>query len=361
VPAGAFCGNCGASLVDPDGARRLHAYAAAPDEHVVRPTIITTLFPHLPHRHAHLFREALGIGVLIVILLAALRLYTSALIAASLLLPILYILYLYEVEVYEQEPLLVIMSTFVVGAALGTGYALVTAHLISGSFTGTQQGAFVTGVVLPVIAQVLMVAGPLLLLRRLSFDEALDGLTFGVASALGFTLAAVITGYWHTLTVAPLGATAASADAVLRLLRVGILVPLVNAATTGMITAVVWVHARGRPDRRHASPWRGLNATLGVAFGAQVVLGVAGYYVTTLVGLVALWAVAAAVLLVWLRVLLHHALLDEGAVLQVGDASVCSECHRLVPTMNFCPACGAQRSVGPKHARGPGSVPEATT
>ena len=358
VPVGAFCGNCGAGLTEASGRTRIHAYAAAPGEHTVRPALISTLFPHLPHRHAHLFREAFGIGLLIVILLAALQLYTSALIAASLLLPILYLLSLYEVEVYAQEPTPVLAATFLVGAVLGTSYALVVGHVISGSISGTQQGPVVSGLVLPIVLQLLMLAGPALLLWRSRFDETLDGLTFGVASALGFTVAAVITGYWHTFTAPLQGTGAVSTDTILQLLRAGILVAVVNACTTGMITAVLWLETRGRSRRRHVSVFRGLDATLVVGFGAQVFLGFVSYYIGNLLGLVLLWALAAALLLVWLRVLLHHALLEEGADLFIGEASACPECHRLVPTMNFCPACGVHRSAGPKHARPAEQPPE---
>ena len=359
VPVGTFCGNCGANFTDARGRTRLQSYAAAPGEHVARPALISTLFPHLPHRHAHLFREAFGAGLLIVILLAALQLYTSALIAASLLLPILYMLYLYEVEVYAQEPTSVLGATFLTGAVLGAAYALLSGHFVNGTVSGTQQGPVITGLVLPVIAQLLMLVGPLLLLWRSRFDETLDGLTFGVASALGFTVAAVITGYWHTFTAPLQGTGAVSTSSILQLLRAGILVAVVNACTTGMITAVLWLESRGHSRRRHGSTWRGLDATLIVGFGAQVILGFASYYIGNLLGLVLLWALAAALLLVWLRVLLHHALLEEGADLFIGDASPCPECHRLVPSMNFCPACGVHRSAAPKHGRPPEQPPEA--
>jgi RNA polymerase subunit RPABC4/transcription elongation factor Spt4/RsiW-degrading membrane proteinase PrsW (M82 family) len=358
VPVGAFCGNCGAQLADTAGGARLHSYAAAPDEHVVRPTVISTLFPHLPHRHAHIFREVLGAGLLIVVLLAALRLYTSALIGAALLLPILYLIYLYEVDVYETEPVLVVGATFVIGAVLGVGYALVTGHFISGTIGGTQQGPFVSGVVLPLIAELLMVVGPLLLLSHSQFDESLDGLTFGVTAALGFTVAAVLTGFWHTFTAPLQGNTGVSAGELLRLLREGILLQLVNATTTGAITAALWLRTHGRSRRRHVMQWREIGPTVGVAFAAQIVLGLVTYYVTSLLLQVMLWAIAAAALLIWLRVILHHALLEEGStVAMIGDVAACSECHRLVPTMLFCPACGVARSAASKHRAAP-VVPE---
>lgn len=356
VPVGSFCGNCGAHLAErAGGGARLHAFAAAPDEHVGHATVISTLFPHLSHHHAHAFRQVFVAGLAVTVILAALRLYAPATIVAALLLPVLYLLYLYEVEVYEHEPLLVIAATFVLGAALGAGFTLLVGHETSAGLAGNRQGVVISGVLIPLVAQLLMVACPLLLLSRTHFDETLDGLTFGVATALGFTMASVIAGFWYVLT-APLQGSALSSEDILRLLRAGVIVALVNASTTGMISAAIWTLRHRRSRGRHLAPWRRLPATAAIAFGAQIVLGVVSYYVSSLLGLVILWAVAAVLLLIWLRVLLHHALLDEGAEHLIGEASACAECHRLVPTMLFCPACGVARSAAPKHSRPAGAV-----
>jgi hypothetical protein len=319
---------------------------------VHRVAIVSTLFPHLPHRHAHVFREVLLAGVAAVVLLAALRLYTPATVLAAILLPVLYVLYLYEVEVYEEEPVPVLAVTFVAGIVLGAGYSLVVDRLTSGlSFAGSDAGPLVTGVVLPVVMQILMVATPLLLLSRSHFDETLDGLTFGVATALGFTVAMVVTGEWHLLTTSLRG-TGVPADSVLRIVRAGIIAEVVNATTTGLVTATLWQRRHGRARGRHASTWRALPASALLAVLVQVGLGLASFFIRDLLLLVVVWTVVAGLLLVWLRVVLHHALLDEGAEHQVGPASVCSECHHLVPAMLFCPVCGVARSASPKHMRG---------
>jgi RNA polymerase subunit RPABC4/transcription elongation factor Spt4 len=351
VPVGAFCGNCGAHLADRSGRNRLHAFAAAPGEHVVRPAVVSTLFARLPLRHAHAYREALGAGVLIVVVLAALRLYTSALIAAALLLPILALLYLYEIEQYDRDPVTVLAATFGSGVALGVFYTLVIGRLITASLEGTQQGPVITAVLLPVFVQVLMAAGPLLLLWRTTYSETLDGLTFGVSTALGFTLASVLAGYWQVFTSPLLGSASVGAEDVLRLLRAGILVALVNACTTAMITAGLWLNVHGRSRRRHLSQWRALPVNVAAAFGAQIGLGLIGYYTRSILELVVVWAVAAVALLIWLRWNLHYALLEEGAELRIGEPSACPECHRLVPTMLFCPVCGVARSAGPQQPR----------
>src|SRR6266550_4238879 len=128
VPAGEYCGVCGARLADPTrrGIRRLDAYAANPGEHVLSLSVITTLFPHLPHRRTAPFRIAVVLTAAMLFGLGLARLTGPAVAAASLMVPLLYLLYLYEVEVYENEPVWVVALTFLLGAALGIPWALTT-------------------------------------------------------------------------------------------------------------------------------------------------------------------------------------------------------------------------------------------
>jgi RsiW-degrading membrane proteinase PrsW (M82 family) len=361
VPPGTFCGHCGAHFSDAGGRSRLGHYAAAPHEHVLRSSVISTLFPHLPRRHAHIFREVFIGGVALVLLLGALRLYTPALLAAALLLPVLYLLYFYEVEVYESQPWRILLGTLGAGAVLGVGYSLGFGQVVHPSFNGTSQGALFSAVLLPVVTQALMLVGPILLLSRAGFDEVLDGLTFGVSSALGFTVASVIAGYWHTLTAPLLGSASISTDEITGLVRAAILAALVNAATTGTITASLWLKRHGHSRNWHVHLLLGLPAAIVIALLAQVALGFISYFVTSLVLVTVLWAIAAATLLVWVRICLHNGLLEEGAERNIGEPSPCSECHHMVPYMFFCPSCGVARSAGPKQSRGVPSRPAGET
>jgi hypothetical protein len=345
VPEGVFCGNCGEHLEGTAARGRSGSYAAAPNEHVNRTSVITTLFPHLPHRQVHVFREVLGAGVGVVLLLAALRLVAPATLVSVLLLPVLYLLYLYESEVYEDEPIQVLLVTVVLGGLLGFVYFVIATHLSTTEISGTVQGPFVTGVLLPLIAQVLMLAGPVVLLTRTKFDETLDGLAFAAAGALGFTVVAVIASSWPFFT-APL-VHGVAADDVLRILRSGVVASVVNAGTTGVIAASIWRRAPGHAGRP------GWVTPVGViaGFAVQVILGVAGYYMPDPLSLLILWTAVGAALLVVVRIVLHAALLEEAGQHAIGPLAPCGECHRLVPTMAFCPNCGAARLAAPKHAR----------
>ncbi len=351
VPAGEFCGHCGAHLPSAS-TRRTHAYTAMPAERVVHLSIISTLFPHLPHRGTGPFRIALGAGVALVALLSGLHLFAPATVTAVCTLPVLYLMYLYEVEIYEDEPWLVVGATMLAGAVLGAAFTNLTGGELSQLvLTGDRDTGFVlAGVAIPIVSQGLMLAGPLFLyFVRSRFREPLDGLTFGAASALGFTLASSLTVFWPLLS-GPLVASGSVLDWGLRLARVGLLVALINACTTGMVAAALWLR---RIDRRRADrPWpTSLPAAMSLAFGVQIALGMLAFVVDNLVVETAIFAVAAIALLLYLRLVIHDALLVEGAEHEIGPESPCPECHRMVPTMAFCPSCGAARAAGRKQAR----------
>lgn len=351
VPAGDFCGHCGTHLTSASVSRR-HAFAAVPSESVGHLSIISTLFPHLQHRQGGAFRWALIVGMAGVVLLAALQLFAPATAAASFLLPTLYLLYLYEVEVYENEPWLVVGATMVAGAVLGYAFTAFAGGVVSRlNLTGDNARAFLlAGVVLPIAAQALMLGGPLFLYTfRSRFREPLDGLTFGAASALGFTLASSLTTFWP-LIEGPLVGSGPQLDWVLRLLRAGILVSLVNASTTALVTAALWLRRYDR--RRTGRPWQAsITATIAAAVGSQLVLGILSFLVSNLEIEVVVRSLATIALLLYVRLVIHQALLVEGAEHEIGPDAQCPECHRIVPTMQFCPTCGVARAATSKQGR----------
>jgi hypothetical protein len=351
VPEGDFCGHCGAHLATASSSRR-HAFAAVPSESVAHLSVITTLFPHLAHKRGHAFRWVLLGGSIAVVLLAALQLFAPATAVATFLLPALYLLYLYQVEVYENEPWLVVGSTMVAGAIFGyafTSYA--GAAVAQLDLTGDTSSAFVlAGVAIPIMAQALMLAGPLFLYSfRGGFREPLDGLTFGAASALGFTLASSLTTFWPVIAGSLVG-SGSGLDWALRLLQAGILTSLINASTTGIVTAAIWLH---RYDlRRSRSAWySNILTTLLVALGSQILIGMLSFVVPDLFAQIVIRSLAAIALLLYLRVVIHESLMAEGALHEIGPDAPCPECHRVVPTMLYCPSCGVNRAASSKHSR----------
>jgi MFS family permease len=320
-----------------------------PNEPVAHLSIISTLLPHLAHRRGGPFRLALILGAAVVIVLAVLHLFAPATIAAVLVLPVLYLIYLYEVEVYEDEPWLVIGATMVAGAVLGFAFATFAGGALSQlALTGDRDTGFVlAGVASPILAQLLMLAGPLYLYTfRTRFREPLDGLSFGAASALGFTLASSLTTFWPSIT-GPLIGTGSPLEWAVRLTRAGLLIMLINASTTALASAALWLH---RYDRRRSNRgWQSsILATLAVAFGVQVALAVISFALPDLAVEFVILSMATLALLLYVRLVIHQSLLVEGVEHEIGPDSQCPECHRMVPTMAFCPACGAARAAASK-------------
>src|SRR3989475_7543924 len=166
-------------------------------------------------------------------------------------------------------------APMVAGAVLGYAFTTLTGEGVPRLATGGDSGpsVLVAGVIIPFAAEALLLVGPLFLyFVRSRMREPLDGLTFGAASALGFTLAMTLTAIWPLLA-GPLVGSGSPLDWALRLLSAGILLMLINAGTTSVVTASIWLR---RYDLRPSS--RGWPAsifpTVAGAVGAQIILGI---------------------------------------------------------------------------------------
>lgn len=320
-------------------------------------SVVTTLLPHLPHRGTLPFRVALGTVLALLIGLGWLRLTAPAIAVAALAVPLLYLIYLYEVQVYEDEPVWVVGGTFFVGLLLGIPWAAVTGPLLTGSLLvsavqGPSTAALLTGVLLPVGAQLLMLAGPLLVyLARPAYDEALDGFTFGAAAALGFTLSATLVNLLPSLQLG-LFTDAQPLAGTLSLVQRGLLVPLLNASTTGLLAGAIWLR---RGERRSHVAHRVFSSVTGAAALTAVVQGGLGLLSAAVADarlVTAVYALAVGVLLVWVRLAIHRMLLSEAVEHGIGPLTPCTHCHRVVPRMAFCPHCGVATRSTPKSGHG---------
>ncbi len=359
VPEGEFCGACGAHLTRdmPRSAYRHHAFAANPAEHVLHLRVVSTLFPHLPHRRTAPFQIALIVAAALLLVLGVLRLTGPSVAAASIAVPILYLVYLYEVEVYEDEPVRVIGSTFLLGLLLGIPWSIFVGPIITRAYTDNEILGFdwsrtlTAGVLLPLIAQLLMLSGALVLYLTRRFDEALDGFTFGAATALGFTLAVTFVNLLPEVSTGFVS-RASSQTSAIDVLQRGLLLPVLNASTTGLIGGALWLRRRRvRPLAAHGWTTKLVTAIL-VAVIVQVALGLVdisfhdlGLTLAALVGL-------ALLLLLAVRIALHHMLLAEAVEVQIGPDTPCFHCYRIVPRMAFCPHCGIATRATPKSGIG---------
>jgi hypothetical protein len=361
VPASEFCGACGAHLITPTagGAGRHHAFAANPAEHMLQLSVVSTLFPHLAHRRSAPFRITLALAAAVLLALGLLRLTGPAIAAAALAVPLLYLVYLYEVEVFEDEPVLVIGATFALGLLIGIPWALyagpiVTRTLVEITVLGpTPGGVVVAGVLFPLIAQVLMLVGALVVyaVRGRRYDEALDGFSFGAAAALGFTLAATVVNLIPVLRLGPVSNLPMGQN-VLDIVQRGLLVPFINASLTGLIWGALWL--RRGPIRRlrfHTILAGATAALLGVIV-LRIFLGITSVVAIDALTSTAAYGLVALLALVWTRLTLHQMLLTEAVEVTIGPESVCSHCHYLAPRMAFCPHCGIATRATPKAGSG---------
>lgn len=359
VPDAPFCGACGAHLATEVGnsVHRHHSFAADPSQHVLHPSIVTTLFPHLPHRRRLPFQLALGIATIALIVLALLRWTGPAVALASFTIPLVYLLQLWEVEVYEDEPFLVIGVTLVLGAILGAVWAELTGsnitHLLLQNATlGVNGSRLLQGAILyPLGAQVLMLVGGVAMYFRSRYAEALDGFTFGVAGALGFMAASTLVNLIPELREG-LVSNATAWDSVLDALQRGVLAPVISASLAGLVCGSLWLSRA--PTRRLPGQWLfvGLGPVIVLTVVARVLLGLESVTLTDLLSAVAANTLAAIVLIVWVRVAVHYMLLAEAAEVTIGPDMPCSHCHHIVPRMAFCPNCGIATRATPKSGSG---------
>ena len=356
VPVGNFCGACGAQMT-PGSQTRERSYAAHPGQHVLAPAVVSTLFPHLPARNTVPFRIALLAGVGLLIVLGATGFTGPSIAAAALFLPLLYLVYLYEVDVYGDESPLAIGLLFGLGIFVGWAWAwltsgAVTQTVVQGSTMGLSPNDVIrVGVVIPLVAQALMFAVSLGVYWRRQYDEVLDGFASGVSAALGFTLAVTIYNLWPELSHG-MFSSAPTLDRTLIVVGRGILVPFISASATGLLAGTLWLR-RNQTRSSLANGWTTSLAVLVPLIALLwVVLGLVNLLILSIPVVVAVYAVAAICLLLLVRVALHHMLLAEAVKVRIGPDTVCFHCHSLVPRMAFCEQCGVATRATPKHGVG---------
>ena len=356
VPSGLYCGACGADMTT-GSPSRVDAFAAAPGERVLAPAFISTLFPHMPARNSLPFRMTTVCGLVIVVGLGLVGLNGAAIAAAALLIPLLYLIYLYEVDVFGEESVAVISVVLGVGILVGLGWAWLTSHsltetLAQGAINGLSVGDDLRyGVALPVAAQALMLATALILYPRRHYDEVLDGFASGVTAALGFTAAATIYNLWPELTHGTVSRSH-TIDQALLLVGRGLLIPFISATATGLIAGVLWL-GRNRTRTLDSFGWAKSPVVLVPIIAVMwACLGLVNLLVTSTPIVVAVYLVVALALLLIVRLALHNMLLAEAVDLRIGPDSVCFQCEHLVPRMAFCDNCGVATRATPKRGMG---------
>jgi hypothetical protein len=346
VPGASAAGRGLSSIlrIDPtslSGVRR--AFAAAPNESVLRPTIVSTIFPQLPRPSMAVFRTCLGLGLATVLVLGLAKLYPVGLISAAVLLPMLVVLYLLDVNVFAQQPLMVLGATLGWGLLTGVVTALIAKGLSpSGSqvFVGGHGDLVLSrGVAVPVISVALILAGPVALLRYPRFSTVLDGATFAAASASAFVGAEVIVQGLSTLQhgLRPPGSVV---PWLVQLAMIAIAIPLLTMAAMAACAGAIWLRFRA-PIRDRSALGRLGSPYIGVPLGSALLVLAAVMQLTVASGIaLAIVGVLAALALLWLRQVIHVGLLEEALLIEDAPIITCANCEHRTRRGSFCENCG---------------------
>jgi RsiW-degrading membrane proteinase PrsW (M82 family) len=328
----------------------VNRYAAHPAEHVVQPSVFTTLFPHLGDHKIHEFRWAFAVGLAGVLLLYVAHLITAAILVAIFLVPVLYLIYLYEAQVYRDEPAIVLGFTLGGGIVIGLVVSVVETLILnpfqnigsplSGAST-SLGGLLLLGLILPVVQEALKPLPALLLPNRADFPETVDGLVFGIASGLGFSLAESLVGFSSVLTGLPI--LTEPGGWIYTLTTLAVFQPLLQGSAAGMIVAAIWRYRRGRlAGREIGGVALAVLAHIAFSEGTQVLKDAA---VNPL--LILVWqALIVGAVLVYIRYLLHFALMEEAAHMGFAE-TICPNCHMHIVAAGFCPNCGVALTAAP--------------
>ena len=358
VPDGVFCTSCGAHQGTTGEAgnpkSREHRYAAHPGEHVAQPSVITTLFPHLGHHKVHEFRWAFIVGLAGVLVLYIAGLIPAAILVSAFLVPVLYLIYLYEAQVYKDEPAVVL--GFTIGGGVVAGIVItVLVHAVYNPITynpnplgrpAVNIGALLLlGVLVPLVQEAVKPLPAILLPNRADFPETVDGLVFGVAAGLGFSLAETLINFSSTLTSLP--PHVEPGNWIYNLATIAVLQPLLQGSATGMIVATIWRRRLGALGGREiGAVVMAVLAHIAFSGGSQVLAQTSINPLFIIIWQAAIVGAA----LVYIRYLLHHALLEEAAHMGFAE-TVCPSCHMHIVASGFCPNCGMALTAAPSHIK----------
>ena len=363
VPAGKFCGRCGGHLTaEPgDGPQWLRSgtFGADPAQRVFVPYLASSLFPQLPNRSRRAFRNVMTLGIILLIGFALARMPGAGITVAALGLPMMFAFYLRASKVDLDVSPVTLVSTALLGAALGGVWVLVTGTLVARNYDVPMSVGLAlhhlvkAGFTIPAIGMLLMVI-PAVVMRRLARPtrESLDGFAIGTLGALAFTAAA---------TMARLAPQFASGliirhrpieGLVVQAGLCGVTVPVTAAAAGGLFGLWLWF----RPGHKDDADNHRVRLILGL-LAVAAMLAHAAVGVVDIIGLPQMWMLAIHVLLtvlvlLALRAALQLALLHEAhEPVREDEPILCLHCEMVVPDMPFCPACGVAASACSRESR----------
>jgi hypothetical protein len=362
VPSAVFCGFCGAHLSPHPGNGpdwlRMRAYAPAVGEHVLRLSVVSSLFPHLAYRSRAAFRTGFASLIVLFIVFALLRWQAPLVAVSSLGFAMLYLIFLEESDVYGDEdlPIGVMLLTTLLGVVLGVGWARWTGPIVANSYYTlgglTGHGVLLSGVAIPAGGAVLMLL-PALAVRMMRPRqlESLDGFLIGSLGAIAFTAAGTLTRLAPQLTSGLVASKHYVGSLFIEAGIQGVSVPVTAAAAGGLVGATLWHITAARPEQRRKRAGA-LLVTVLVVLVVYAVLGLADVARLWPPIQLILHLLIAALAILAVRIAVHLALLHEAREEMQKAAVHCAECHHIVPEMAFCPNCGTATRAASRSSRG---------
>ena len=369
-----YCSKCGSPTQEGRSAAA-DAYAVQPTENVVQLALVSTVMPHTNRVTGNRYRWALrdrgdhrrglhahwdplggdpGRGVSV---------------------PLVYLLYIYDLNVWEDTPAPVVGLVIVLTGVLGALVSLVFYQWVfkdqflelTGS-TSTKYGfEHRAGRAVPALRAAAPGdrrdrdehrPGPARGMPQ--FDDMVDGLTFGVAAGTAYAAAETIVAYWSVFTSGELHTTQGLGNWIPVILSLMIVKALVYGTATGLAVAAFSGRGEGYDGftGRYVRELIFAMLSLVVYWGGVRLLAYADYGLW--LGLI--WGVIVlALLILRIRVVLHTALLEvaleDAAENRRGTAAVtdggwCPDCEMpLLPDAVFCVACGQSVRATSKQTR----------
>ena len=368
--AGHFCFVCGNELAS-QGNRR--SFVAKPDESVRSFKIVSSLMPRGAAERPRTYQIALGIALLATVLAAVLGAVPIALLLAAFSIPVVYIVYLYDVNLWEDEPVsvtaLAFALTFVLATAFTIAWTALRGPLVSSGTFGTRLAPTLTGILIaallvPVVGELLRQVGPVILASRPKFDDLMDGLTFGVISGVAYSTADTLVKNWDLMSLGFHGVGTSSFTWVTLLVLEGFIKPLVIGTATGIAGAEFSGLGRG---------YDGLTQRYLLAVVEAIGWNILYFAGTYLLSFVVPPAAGLGLSIVWGLLLLGALLIRVRGVLQIGlleaalesaarssvaspagaegDLQFCASCEMpLMPGAAFCANCGLSVATASRSA-----------
>lgn len=368
-----YCQVCGQDLV-PAGERGKKRFAAQPNEPIASFALISSIMPREAGRHPQTYRLAFGITLAAALIAAVFGALPIAVLIAAFAIPVVYLVYLYDVNLWEDSPLPVTGLAFGMTGVLAALFTWLWQLWIpvSTSLRDTVTGAPVTGpsvggfliiaILVPIVGEAIRQLGPVMLASRPAFDDLMDGVTFGIASGVAYAAFDTVVRHWALLTgglVEPQPGTWATL-----VLLEGFVKPLVMGTATGLAVAEFSGLGKGYDG---FTPRYYVGVALAV--GANIVYAT-GVYLLGFVGnpnlavvLQLFWGmILLGLLILRLRTVLHVGLMEGaleaaarsetlGGSGETTSLDFCPQCEMpLIESAAFCSACGASTRARPKAA-----------